>query len=55
MIDAKRLRARAELCLQMARHITDRFVSSALHRRAADYLARAMDLEHQSETIQKMQ
>jgi hypothetical protein len=43
--DAQRLRSQAELCLQIARLMTDRSAANQLHTKAADYLAQAVELE----------
>jgi hypothetical protein len=43
--DAQRFRAQAELCLQIARLMTDRTAANQLHSKAADYLAQAVELE----------
>jgi hypothetical protein len=43
--DAQRLRSQAELCLQIARLMTDRTAANQLHTKAADYLAQAVELE----------
>jgi hypothetical protein len=48
MQDAKRLRARAELCLKIAQQMSDCIAATEMHARAADYLARAVEMEHQS-------
>jgi hypothetical protein len=45
MEDAKRLRAQAERCLQIARLLSDRAAAAELHINAAKYLARAIELE----------
>jgi hypothetical protein len=45
MQDAKRFRAQAERCLHLARLISDPAVAARLHTDAADYLARAVELE----------
>jgi hypothetical protein len=43
--DAQRFRARAELCLQIARLMKDRGAADQLNAKAADYLSQAVELE----------
>jgi hypothetical protein len=43
--DAQRLRSQAELCLKIARLMTDRTAANQLHTKAADYLTQAVELE----------
>jgi hypothetical protein len=43
--DAQRFRAQAELCLRIARLMKDRAAADQLNAKAADYLARAVELE----------
>ena len=45
MNDAQRFRARAELCLRIARLMRDRAAADQLNGKAADYLAQAVELE----------
>jgi hypothetical protein len=45
MQDAKRFRAQAERCLQMARLMSDPTLAARFNAEAADHLARAMALE----------
>jgi hypothetical protein len=45
MQDAQRFRAQAELCLRLARSMTDRAAADQLRAKAADYLARAVEEE----------
>ena len=45
MSDAQRLRAQAELCLRIARLMTDRAAADQLNAKAADYLTQAIELE----------
>jgi hypothetical protein len=45
MQDAQRFRAQAELCLRIARLMTDRTAADQLNAKAADYLAQAVELE----------
>jgi hypothetical protein len=43
--DAQRFRAQAELCLRIARLMSDPAAADQLRARAADYLAQAVELE----------
>ena len=45
MNDAQRFRARAQLCLQIARLMKDRAAADQLNAKAADYLSQAVELE----------
>ena len=54
MQDAKRLRVRAELCLQIAELMSDGEVVAQLRTKAADHLVRAVELEHESEPTPKV-
>ncbi len=45
MNDAQRFRARAGLCLQIARLMKNRAAAEQLNAKAADYLAQAIELE----------
>jgi hypothetical protein len=45
MQDAKRLRVRAEMCLQIAELMSDGQVVAELRTKAADHLVRAVELE----------
>ena len=45
MNDAQRFHAQAELCLRIARLMTDRAAADQLNAKAADYLAQAVELE----------
>jgi hypothetical protein len=54
MQDARRLRAQAEQCLQIAHLISDGAAVAELHANAADHLAHARDIERQSETARKI-
>jgi hypothetical protein len=45
MNDAKRLRAQADRCLQMARWMSDPTLAEKFNAEAADYIERAMAIE----------
>ena len=45
MRDARYLRAQAELCLEMARQMSDQIASENLHAEAARYHAEAIEIE----------
>jgi len=49
MQDAKRFRAQAELCLQIARLMTDSTAAADLRAKAAEHSACAIALENQSD------
>jgi hypothetical protein len=48
MRDAKYLRAQAELCLEIARQLSDRAAAQRVRLNAADYLSQAENLERAS-------
>ena len=48
MQDAKRFRAQAELCLQIARLMSDSTAAADLRAKAGEHFARAIELENQS-------
>jgi hypothetical protein len=49
MSDAHYLRSQAELCMDVARRLSDRNAAGHLKAKAADYLSRAAELEDKSE------
>jgi hypothetical protein len=48
MQEAKRCRAQAELCLQIARLMSDPDAADQLHMKAAYYMAQVVELERES-------
>jgi hypothetical protein len=53
MQDAQYFRAQAQLCLEIARQLSDRVAAEKIRLTAADYLSKAEELERVAETVGK--